>query len=202
MPGNERLWTTATVVTLVRTVLSAVLAVLAAQHDDLALLVSALAVYWVGDTLDGAVARWLGCESRIGAVVDISCDRLNASFFYLGLAWLDPTLAWPIAIYLFQFMVIDLLLSFSFLAHPIRSPNYFYAVDETIWRWNWSPVGKAVNSGLFAVLLLTTGWAVAGAVIAVGLLGLKSASVHRLLRLDLVSPATQRDAETSAGDLS
>ena len=48
------------------------------------------------------------------------------------------------------------LLSLAFLAWPIRSPNYFYVVDRTLWLWNWSKPGKAVNSSIFAVLLLVT----------------------------------------------
>ena len=39
-------------------------------------------------------------------------------------------MAIPVSVYLFEFMVIDLFLSLAFLAWPIRSPNYFYAVDQ------------------------------------------------------------------------
>jgi CDP-diacylglycerol--glycerol-3-phosphate 3-phosphatidyltransferase len=86
-------------------------------------------------------------------------------------------------------MVIDCFLSLSFLAWPIRSPNYFYVVDRQIWRLNWSHPGKAVNSSLFAVLLLLTGWWWLGAVIALGLLTLKVWSLARVTRLGLPIPA-------------
>ena len=58
-------------------------------------------------------------------------------------------------------MVIDCFLSLAFLAWRIRSPNYFYVVDRTMYRFNWTHPGKATNSGLFAVFLLVTqaGWA-------------------------------------------
>ena len=188
IPANEHLATSATMITFVRTVASVTLAASAAQHHSLRLLVAALVVYWAGDSLDGFVARVRGCESRMGAVLDILCDRFCAAAFYLGLVWLHPEYAVPIFIYLAEFMVIDCFLSLSFLAWPVRSPNYFYVVDRTIYTWNWSKPGKAVNSSLFAVLLLVTGWVWLGAVIALALLGLKVASLVRLGRIGLPVP--------------
>src|SRR4051812_9186975 len=83
-PEQERVGTSATVVTFVRTVASVALAGVAAREESLGLLVAALVVYWAGDSLDGFVARLRGCETRIGAVLDILCDRFCASAFYLG----------------------------------------------------------------------------------------------------------------------
>lgn len=185
---DERLLTSATVITGVRTVGSLALSLAAAVEQSLPLLVAALAVYWVGDILDGTVARWRGCETRIGAVVDILCDRLNCAAFYLGLCWLEPDVVLPVGIYLTSFMVVDTFLSLAFLAWPVRSPNYFYAVDEQIWRWNWSKPAKAANSSLFAVLLLVDQlWWVALAV-AVVLLALKVVSTRWLVQLGLPVP--------------
>ncbi len=93
-------------------------------------------------------------------------------------------------IYLAEFMVVDCFLSLAFLAWPVRSPNYFYVIDRTIWLWNWSKPGKAVNSSLFAVLLLVTQMPWLGAVIALGLLALKVVSLVRLGRLGLPDPRT------------
>lgn len=191
-PAMERLATSATAITAVRTVASLVLCLAAVRDQSLTLLVVGLAVYWIGDMLDGAVARWRDCETRIGAVVDMLCDRLNCAGFYLGLAWLEPIMALPVGVYLFNFMVVDAFLSLAFLAWPIRSPNYFYVVDRRIWLWNWSKPGKAVNSGLFAVLLLVTGWWQVGLAIAVGLLALKLISLRWLFELGLPVPV---DAE-------
>jgi CDP-diacylglycerol--glycerol-3-phosphate 3-phosphatidyltransferase len=185
---RERLWTGATVITAVRTLASAGVAAWAAREGSLALLVLALAIYWVGDIADGTWARLRGCETRIGAVLDIFSDRFNAGAFYLGLAWLQPELSPAIFVYLAEFMVVDTFLSIAFLAWPIRSPNYFHVVDRTIWLWNWSPPAKAVNSALFAVLLLVTGWMWLGLAIATALLALKCWSVVRLLRIGLPVP--------------
>lgn len=185
---DERLLTGATVITLVRTVISAALAAWAAYDQDLTLLVVALAVYWVGDMLDGAWARLRDCETRIGAVLDIFCDRLNAGAFYIGLAWLQPDLSPAIFVYLVEFMVIDCFLSIAFLAWPVRSPNYFFVVDRPIWLWNWSKPAKALNSALFAVLLLVTGWMWLGLAIATALLALKVVSLQRLVQIGIPVP--------------
>jgi CDP-diacylglycerol--glycerol-3-phosphate 3-phosphatidyltransferase len=187
-PGMERLFTSATVVTFIRTAISLGFSLAGAYQGSKTLLVVGLIVYWVGDTLDGEIARWRNCETRIGAVIDMLSDRLNCAGFYLGLAWLDPIMAYPVSVYLFEFMVIDAFLSLAFVAWPIRSPNYFYAVDRRIWLWNWSRVGKAANSGLFAILLLVTGWWWLGLIIAVALLVLKCVSLRWLLQLGIPVP--------------
>jgi CDP-diacylglycerol--glycerol-3-phosphate 3-phosphatidyltransferase len=187
--ASERLFTGATVLTFVRTVATLVLSLWGAYEGSLSLLVAGLITYWVGDILDGAWARRFDCETRTGAVMDMLCDRLSCGAFYVGLCWLQPEMALPVAVYLFEFMVIDTYLSLAFLAWPIRSPNYFYVVDRRIYLWNWSRVGKAANSGLFAILLLVTGWWWLGLVVAVGLLVLKCVSLRWLLQLGLPVPA-------------
>jgi CDP-diacylglycerol--glycerol-3-phosphate 3-phosphatidyltransferase len=188
-PAKERLGTSANVVTLVRTVASVVLAGFAIDRSSLTLLVVALAVYWAGDSLDGIVARIRGCETRMGAVLDILSDRFCAAAFYFGLAWLQPENVLPVLVYLAEFMVIDCFLSLAFLAWPVRSPNYFYVVDRTIWLWNWSKPAKAANSAIFAVILLVTGMPMLGLVIATALLVLKCVSLVRLTRIGLPIPA-------------
>jgi len=188
-PEQERIGTSATVITFVRTVASVVLAGLAARDKSITLLVVALVVYWAGDSLDGFVARIRGCETRMGAVLDILCDRFCAAAFYLGLVWLHPDYAVPVFIYLGEFMVVDCFLSLAFLAWPVRSPNYFYVIDRQLWLWNWSKPGKAVNSSLFAVLLLVTGWVWVATAIAAALLVMKTASLVRLGRIGLPVPA-------------
>ena len=187
---DERLWTGATVITAVRTIASVALAALAAYEQSLTLLVAALVVYWVGDMLDGFYARVRDCETRIGAVLDVLCDRLNAAAFYIGLAWLQPDLSPAIYVYLAEFMVVDLFLSIAFLAWPVRSPNYFFVIDRPIWLWNWSKPAKAINSALFAVLLLVTGWMWVGLAIATALLVLKCVSLARLMRIGLPVPGS------------
>ncbi len=188
-PDAERVGTAATVVTGVRTVIAVALAGWAAYDADLTLLVASLAVYWVGDVLDGLIARVWHCETRIGAVLDILSDRFCAAAFYIGLIWLQPEHALPVLIYLGEFMVVDCFLSLAFLAWPVRSPNYFYVVDRTIWRWNWSKPAKAANSALFAVLLLVTGWTWVAVAVALALMALKVTSLVRLTRIGLPIPA-------------
>lgn len=185
---DERLLTGATVITGVRTIASVALAAAAAYEQSLTLLVVALVVYWVGDMLDGFYARVRDCETRIGALLDIMCDRFNAAGFYIGLAWLQPDLSPAIFVYLAEFMVVDFFLSIAFLAWPVRSPNYFFVIDRPTWLWNWSKPAKAVNSALFAVLLLVTGWMWVALAIATALLVLKCVSLHRLLQIGLPVP--------------
>lgn len=190
---EERLLTGATAITAVRTIASVVLAALAAHQESLTLLVAALVVYWIGDMLDGFYARVRDCETRIGAVLDIMCDRLNAAAFYIGLAWLQPDLSPAIFVYLAEFMVVDCFLSIAFLAWPVRSPNYFFVIDRPIWLWNWSKPAKAVNSALFAVLLLVTGWMWVGLAIASALLVLKCVSLLRLVRIGIPIPIPREE---------
>ena len=199
-PARERIGTPATIVTFIRTAASITIAGFAASHGSKTLLVVALLVHWVGDSLDGQIARMFDCETRTGAVLDILSDRLCAASFYIGLAWLEPHLAPAIFVYLAEFMVVDCFISIGFLAWPITSPNYFYVVDRKLWLWNWSKPGKATNSGLFAVLLLVTHNMWLGLVIATALLVLKSVSLVRLVRIGLpISAAPLPNAAAEQG---
>jgi CDP-diacylglycerol--glycerol-3-phosphate 3-phosphatidyltransferase len=164
-------------------------AAVAAHERSLALLLVALVVFWAGDSLDGLLARVLRCETRIGACLDILSDRFCAAAFYIGLMWLEPSFAPAVLLYLAEYMVVDCFLSLSFLAWPIRSPNYFYVIDRRLWLLNWSHPGKAVNSSLFAILLVVTGWVWVGVAVAAALLTLKAASLLRLVRIGLPVPA-------------
>ena len=173
----------------------------------MSLLLVGLGIYWAGDTLDGWLARRLDQETRIGAVADILCDRLSAAPFYVGLVWLDSTLAVPVGVYLAEFLVVDLLLSLAFRAWPLVSPNYFYLVDHRIWALNWSPLGKTINSSAFVAILLLTENAVLATSFALALLTMKCFSMARLLHLGLphasprdlrVRAATQRPAHTGS----
>jgi CDP-diacylglycerol---glycerol-3-phosphate 3-phosphatidyltransferase len=195
-PEVERLATPATLLTFARTVATLVLALWGAHDGSLALLLWALGVYWVGDVADGELARRLDHETRIGAVLDIMCDRLSAATFCLGLAWYDPSLAVPVGIYLGEFLVLDMFLSIAFLAWPVSSPNYFYVVDTRLWRWNWSKPAKAVNSAMFALLIVVTRDAWVTSAVALGLLGLKLVSLRWLMRLGLPIPRLREPDST------
>lgn len=194
-PARERVATSATAVTVVRTALCVGLAAAAAYQGKLWLLVAALVVHWVGDSIDGWVARVRDCETRTGAVLDILSDRFDLAAFYIGLSWLQPDLAPAAMIYLAEFMVVDCFISLAFLFWPITSPNYFYVVNDKIWRYNWSKPAKAVNSGLFGILLLLTRdlwWGVwLGGAIAVALLVYKCVAMRQVMRLGLPMPTAE-----------
>src|SRR3954454_10242776 len=182
-PTRERIGTPATIVTFIRTAASIPLAAYAASHGSKTLPVVALLLHRARVSLRRQIARMFDCETRTGAVLDILSDRLCAAAFYIGLAWLEPSLAPAIFVYLAEFMVVDGFLSICFLAWPITSPNYFYVIDRRLWLLNWSHPGKAVNSGLFAILLLVTGWMWVGLAIALVLLAHKSISLAHLMKL-------------------
>ncbi len=199
-PGREKVFTLATIVTFGRTAATLILALLGAHQGSLTLLLWALGVYWVGDMADGAVARITDQETRTGATLDIMCDRISAGLFYVGFAWYDPTMVVPVGIYLAEFMVVDMFLSMAFLAWPLSSPNYFYLVDRRIWLWNWSKPGKALNSALFAVLMVLTRDPWVAGLIATALLCLKILSLTWLMRLGLPIPAGCARPEARGAD--
>jgi CDP-diacylglycerol---glycerol-3-phosphate 3-phosphatidyltransferase len=162
-PVTEDLRIWANLVTLIRTVAGLALFAVAATEHSPAWNLAGLVVYWSLDLLDGFLARRLHQETRFGAQFDILSDRFLIAFFYLNYLELHPEAAVVVALFLFEFMILDQYLSNQFMRWPILSPNYFYLVDRTIWRLNWSSPGKFLNSAAVTILLLATGsaWAVA-----------------------------------------
>jgi CDP-diacylglycerol--glycerol-3-phosphate 3-phosphatidyltransferase len=177
---DERIDTVANGVTLARTVAATVLALLALGHGSLRLLVAAYLVYWVGDILDGHVARALGQETRIGAVFDIVSDRTCTTLCAAAFVVVSPQVLVPITVFLVQFCVVDTMLSLTFLCFPIKGPNDFHQVDRTLHRWNWSPAAKALNTSV-VVLLSVAGMPLAATVCALAVLGVKVWSVRYLV---------------------
>jgi CDP-diacylglycerol--glycerol-3-phosphate 3-phosphatidyltransferase len=145
-------------------------------------------VHWVGDVADGIVARSRNEETRAGAVLDIVCDRLCIALYYVSYGHLHHSMLVPIAIFLFQFMVLDAHLSLTFLNWPLRSLNYFGSVDRTIYQWNWSTIGKAFNSGALVILMLATRSPLACGLFAIAIATVKVASLVRLHRTGVPSP--------------
>ncbi len=177
--GTDRLLTSASVITVVRTVACVVLALAGLVGHDLSLLLAGLAAYWIGDVVDGAVARWRDEETITGAVLDICADRLCVAVVYLGFLVARPEFAIALGVYLVEFMLVDMALSLIFLRWPIASPNYFDRVDRLVWRLNWWPPAKALNSVLVAVLCVALDSPTLALAVAVGLLLLKSACLVR-----------------------
>lgn len=142
------------IVTAARTVAGVVLAVAAVVEQSVGLAVAAYLSYWIGDMLDGLSARLLKQETRFGAVLDITCDRLNSSMCVASVLVLLPDMAPALGMYVIEFMVIDLVLSLAFLNWPLVSPNYFGLVDRRVYLWNWSPLAKVANGGGLVILVL------------------------------------------------
>lgn len=142
-------------ITLVRTVLAMAAAAVVFETGGWRGLVVGYLVYWAGDSLDGNVARWTKQETKVGAVFDLVSDR--ACTFLLAGAFIAayPAVLWPLALYLFQFGVLDTMLSLAFLLWPaVISPNHFYRIDKTIWRWNWWIPAKVLNSTAVVLALV------------------------------------------------
>lgn len=160
---HEPVLTAPNAITVLRTVISIVLAMAALTQSSPAFLVASYLVYWVGDMADGEVARRLGLETRIGAVFDIVADRANSLTCAACFVALDPRLAVPMAIYVIEFAVVDTMLSLGFLAFDVLGPNDFHRVDLLLWRWNWSRPAKALNTSCIVLACLAgqVGWATA-----------------------------------------
>jgi phosphatidylglycerophosphate synthase len=188
-PAEALPWTVADVITGVRTLAAVVLGVLSLQRYEAALLVAAYATYWIGDILDGVVARRTGTERRAGAVLDIVADRTCAGLLAVCLLTFRPELAVPVGLFLVQFMLVDCALSLSFLRWPIRSPNYFHVVHVTIYRLNWSPPAKAANTSALIVVMVVVGSPMLAAALAGAQLALKVSSLCVVAQL-LATAAT------------
>jgi phosphatidylglycerophosphate synthase len=180
----ESITTWANAMTLVRTSIAVPLGVFALVEASMTLLVAAYGTYWLGDMMDGWLARRFDQETRIGAVLDIISDRACCGVLVCVLAVIHPHM-WPaLAVFLLQFMVLDCVLSLAFLRWDLVSPNYFYRVDRTVWRYNWSPPAKTVNTVAVVVAVLS-GLMPLALVIALAQLSLKIWTAHRVLALDL-----------------
>jgi phosphatidylglycerophosphate synthase len=180
----ESITTWANAMTLVRTSIAVPLGVYALVEASTAWLVAAYGTYWLGDMADGWLARRFDQETRIGATFDIISDRACSAILVAALAVIHPNM-WPaLAVFLLQFMVLDCLLSLVFLRWDLVSPNYFYRVDRTVWRYNWSQPAKTVNTVAMVVAVLS-GWIPLALAIALAQLGLKIWSARRVLTLDL-----------------
>lgn len=182
-PQRESWGTWANLVTAIRLVAGlAIFAYAAVERDEIWNFIG-LGVYWLLDVLDGFLARRFDQETRIGAQLDILADRVLVAFFYLNYVALYPHLMVPVAMFLFQFMGIDHFLSNQFMRWPLKSPNYFYLVDRTIWAWNWSPAGKLLNSAAVTAALVLTKSAILGSIVCGAILVLKiwtAVKMHQL----------------------
>ncbi len=186
--GVENVATLASAITLSRTIGCLVAVTWSIASGQVWWLFVGLAVHWLGDIADGIVARRRHEETRAGAVLDIVSDRLCIALYYVSYGHLHHSMLLPIAVFLFQFMVLDAYLSLSFLNWPLTSLNYFGLVDRVGYAWNWSTLGKAFNSGALVILMLTTRSPLACALFAIAIATVKVASLVRLHRAGVPSP--------------
>jgi CDP-diacylglycerol--glycerol-3-phosphate 3-phosphatidyltransferase len=176
----EDVRTLANAVTLARTVGCLVAVTWSIASGQVWWLFVGLAVHWLGDIADGIVARRRHEETRAGAVLDIVSDRLCIALYYVSYGHLHHSMLVPIAVFLFQFMVLDAHLSLTFLNWPLTSLNYFGLVDRVVYAWNWSTLGKALNSGALVFLMLTTRSATLCTVFAIAAATVKVGSLVRV----------------------
>ncbi len=179
--GVDRLLTLASVVTLIRTLLCVGLGMAAVTGSSGLLLLLALAAYWIGDVADGWIARRRDEETLTGAVLDICADRLCVAVVYLGFVAEHREFAVALGVYLIEFMLVDSVLSLAFLRWPIAGPNYYDRVDRLVWRLNWWPPAKLVNSAVPALLCVWFGSPGIALGVALALLAVKSFCLYRVV---------------------
>ncbi|HEX5851983.1 MAG TPA: CDP-alcohol phosphatidyltransferase family protein [Solirubrobacteraceae bacterium] len=162
-------WSYANGLTAGRTVIAVSLLGLAIYDSSHHLLVLGLAMSWLGDMVDGHVARAYRCETVLGAQVDGLADRLTAMLVVIGSIGVahGSTLAVAAGLTVWlQFGVLDHALSAQFLRFDRWSPDEFHLDDEDAWRMNWAPLAKIVSNipvGLLAFGGVATWGALAGA---------------------------------------
>lgn len=187
-------------ITLIRLITSLVFFTLAAVKANPTLNFIGLGLHWAGDVADGLLARRTGQETILGAEIDIIVDRLESIFFYLNFLRFNPHLFLPIVIYLIDFAFVDFYLSYQFIKYPIISPNYFYLIDQRVYRYNFSPLAKFCNSTVVALLLIfIPQWQLLATLFACGLIILKTRSIFWLREkpglLPPVSACYHKEAE-------
>jgi CDP-diacylglycerol--glycerol-3-phosphate 3-phosphatidyltransferase len=180
--GRGRLWNVPNTITLSRLVLALACGTYGVANRSLVFLVVAYGIYWVGDMADGWTARLLDSQTRFGALFDIFSDRASTGMLACGLLVFRPDGWLAITVFLVQFMVVDTLLSSSFLWWGLKSPNDFAQVDEDVYRWNWSPLAKGTNTAV-VVLLVVFNLPWIAVVVATAVLLIKLKSLERVARL-------------------
>lgn len=185
--SHETILTLASAVTAIRLVGTLYFVMVAMQSLSLEPIVYALAFYWIGDVIDGMVARTTNRETQLGAVFDIAADRLSVVMIYMLFALYIPGLTWPIMVFLVAFVIVDTILSMSFLKFNLLSINYFYLVDKRLYDLNWSMPAKVATTSTFMVVALLLQNPVLSLLVALAVLGLKSYSLYLLQQVKATS---------------
>lgn len=185
--SDESILTLASAVTAIRLLGTLYFVMVAMQSLSLDPIVYALAFYWVGDVIDGMVARATNRETQLGAVFDIAADRLSVVMIYMLFALYIPSLTWAIMVFLVAFVIVDTMLSMSFLKFNLLSINYFYLVDKKLYDLNWSMPAKVATTSTFMVVALLLQNPILSLIVALAVLGLKSYSLYLLQQLKATS---------------
>ena len=194
----RQLLNAANAVTVLRTVASLALVTTAAVQHSWPWLVAGYLTYWIGDSADGNIARWRHQETRFGAVFDVVCDRINCiSCALVLLLFIDAP--WPVAVFLFQFVVVDLPLTLLPMRWPVLSPNYFHLIDRTAYTANWHVVAKVTNTTLLITLLVFVPDQRVALVAATTVLLIKIWSLGRVLRLQVPTTTPHVPQGVAAG---
>ena len=187
--ATRDLYTWANLVTAVRVAAAFVVFAAAWQTGLLRWSLYGLLIYWVGDLLDGYLARTLRQETLLGAQLDILADRVLVIMFYVSYIVHRPGKSAAALLFLFEFAVLDTYLSNQFMRWPILSPNYFYIVDRQTWTWLWSKPAKAFNCGLVTLLLIGLPWQWPALAATLALIGIRLYFSYRMLLLTSHLPA-------------
>jgi CDP-diacylglycerol--glycerol-3-phosphate 3-phosphatidyltransferase len=181
----ESIFSIPNVITLIRFVGSLFFFMLAIVKMNLTYNYIGLVIHWIGDVVDGNYARFFKQETIVGAEIDIIADRVEFLFFYIIFLIFRPELAIPVALFVINFAFIDFYLSYQFLKFDLISINHFYKVDQTVYKLNFSFLGKAANAVVITLaLIFFPQFLLFATVFAVGLIVVKCYSIYRLYQLE------------------
>ncbi len=89
--------------------------------------------------------------------------------------------------FLVQFDVLDCVLGLRFLHWPILSINYSYLAHRGGYRWNWSPMARAVNTAGLVLLVAFVPPPAYATVFVIAVIMVKVGSLRALHRLAATS---------------
>ena len=179
----DSVYSEASIITVVRVAASLTFFALAIHYRNPTYNYIGFVVHWLVDAVDGFCARRFKQETILGAEFDLIADRIEIVCFYMIFLHFHPGLLLPAMLYLVDYAVVDFYLGFQFSKFGIISPDYYYKVNRTVYRLNFSPAGKFANSSVVTLaLVFLPGLRMVVAAYALGLIVVKSYSVYLVER--------------------